>query len=72
MSDILVASNLVKRYGEVTALNGITCRFQRGKIYGLLGPNASGKTTFLKICAALTMIFQGQVLIDGLKPGCYC
>lgn len=69
MSDILVASNLVKRYGEVTALNGITCRFQRGKIYGLLGPNASGKTTFLKICAALTMIFQGQVLIDGLKPG---
>jgi ABC-2 type transport system ATP-binding protein len=69
MNDILVASNLVKRFGEVTALNGVTCRFQRGKIYGLLGPNASGKTTFLKVCAALTMIYQGQVLVDGLRPG---
>jgi len=69
VNDVLVASNLVKRFGAVTALNGVNCRFQRGKIYGLLGPNASGKTTFLKICAALTKLYQGQVLIDGVKPG---
>ncbi|MBT9158670.1 MAG: ABC transporter ATP-binding protein YtrB [Firmicutes bacterium] len=69
MSEILAASNLIKRYGAVVALNGMTCRFQRGKIYGLLGPNASGKTTFMKICAALTMLYGGQVLIDGVKPG---
>jgi len=69
LSDILVASNLTKRYGAVTALNGLTCRFQRGKVYGLLGPNGSGKSTFLKICAALTMIYQGEVLIDGARPG---
>jgi len=69
VDDVLVASNLVKRFGAVTALNGVTCRFQRGKIYGLLGPNASGKTTFLKICAALTKLYQGQVLIGGVKPG---
>jgi len=69
VNEILSVTNLVKRYGEKTALNGVNCRFERGKIYGLLGPNAAGKTTFLKICAALIMIYQGQVLIDGVRPG---
>ena len=69
MSEILSVSNLMKNYGAVQALNGVNCGFERGKIYGLLGPNASGKTTFLKICAALIMIYKGQVLIDGVKPG---
>lgn len=69
MSEILSVSNLVKTYGKVMALNEVKCSFERGKIYGLLGPNASGKTTFLKICAALIMIYKGEVLIDGVKPG---
>ena len=69
MGEILSVSNLIKRYGEKTALNGVNCRFEQGKIYGLLGPNAAGKTTFLKVCAALIMIYQGQVLIDGVRPG---
>ena len=69
MSEILSVSNLVKRYGEKAALNGVNCHFEQGKIYGLLGPNAAGKTTFLKICAALIMIYKGQVLIDGVRPG---
>jgi len=69
VGEILTVSNLVKHYGETKALNGVNCGFESGKIYGLLGPNASGKTTFLKICAALIMIYQGQVLIDGVRPG---
>jgi len=69
MSEILSVTNLMKNYGTVQALNGVSCGFERGKIYGLLGPNASGKTTFLKICAALIMIYKGRVLIDGAKPG---
>jgi len=69
MSVILSSSNVIKRYGTTVALNGLSCIFERGKIYGLLGPNASGKTTFLQICAALIKIHDGEVNIDGVKPG---
>ncbi|MBP7060322.1 MAG: ATP-binding cassette domain-containing protein, partial [Lachnospiraceae bacterium] len=45
----LSCTNLTKRYGHLTALNGITLELQPGKIIGLLGPNGSGKTTFIKL-----------------------
>lgn len=69
MKEYVKVSNLVKKYGNKTALDGITCCFEQGKIYGLLGPNASGKTTFMKICAALLMDYKGELQIDGIKPG---
>lgn len=69
MSGMLSVTNLIKHYGRVAALSGLSCTFEPGRIYGLLGPNASGKTTFLKICAARIMRYRGDVLLDGVKPG---
>lgn len=69
MDYLLQAENLTKKYGKKKALDGFSLHVERGKIVGLLGPNGSGKTTFLKIAAALLMQSEGKILIDGKKPG---
>ena len=63
--DIIVATNLVKRYGEKNALDGIDLRIKRGEIFGFLGPNGAGKTTTVRILATLTNCDKGDVSIDG-------
>ena len=47
--NIVHIENLVKRYGELTALNHLNLDIREGEIFGLLGPNGSGKTTLFKI-----------------------
>ncbi|WP_123054854.1 ABC transporter ATP-binding protein [Clostridium sp. JN-1] len=70
--DILVkASNLKKNYFNKKALNNINLEIEKGKIVGLLGPNGSGKTTFLKIAAGILKQNSGEILVDGKKPGTY-
>lgn len=70
MSEILRCEQLRKRYGgHVDALGGIDLTLESGKIVGLLGPNGSGKTTFIKILNGLLTPTSGTVLIDGNKPG---
>lgn len=71
MNDILKAENLCKRYFHKKALQGANLTIQQGKIVGLLGPNGSGKTSFLKIAAGILHPSSGQLLIDGQKPGIY-
>lgn len=66
---ILDARNLSKKYNEKTAINGINLRLERGKIIGLLGPNGSGKTTFIKLANGLLTPNGGEILIDNKKPG---
>lgn len=66
---ILDARNLSKKYNEKTALNGINLRLERGKIIGLLGPNGSGKTTFIKLANGLLTPNGGEILIDNKNPG---
>ncbi len=68
---ILKASELQKGYFTKKALDGINLNIERGKIFGLLGPNGSGKTTFLKIAAGILRPSSGEILIDGNKPGVY-
>ena len=65
----LSCTNLTKRYGRLTALNGITLELQPGKIIGLLGPNGSGKTTFIKLFNGLLQPTAGELLIDGMPIG---
>ena len=64
---ILSAQALTKRYGSHMALMGLNLELPRGKIIGLLGPNGSGKTTFLKLAAGLLTPNSGTLTIDG-KP----
>ncbi|MBR1867168.1 MAG: ABC transporter ATP-binding protein [Clostridia bacterium] len=69
MGNILEVKNLTKRYGKYTALDNVSINVGGGKIIGLLGPNGSGKTTFLKCLAGLLKIDGGEVFIDGKKVG---
>jgi ABC-2 type transport system ATP-binding protein len=69
MSNILECKNLTKAFGAKKALDNISFNVERGRIVGLLGPNASGKSTFLKLCNDLLTPTSGEILIQGLKPG---
>ncbi len=68
MSTIKV-TNLVKKYKTEYALNGVSLSLESGKIYGLLGPNASGKTTLIKMLNGLLIPTEGTVEINGKAPG---
>lgn len=61
----LKITNLTKKYYNKTALSNVNLDFEPGKIYGLLGPNGSGKTTFMKVIAGLHKQTSGEVLING-------
>ena len=61
--------DLEKSYFGNKALRGINLEIKQGEIVGLFGPNGSGKTTLIKILANLLMRYEGDVLIDGMKPG---
>jgi tungstate transport system ATP-binding protein len=61
MSLKLVISNLWKGYGDKTILKDLSYVFDEKKVYVIMGPNGSGKTTFLKICALLETPDKGEV-----------
>src|SRR5262245_53181504 len=63
---IVLAQNLVMRYGRVTAVDGVSVTIERGEIFGLLGPNGAGKSTTLDILEGIRAADSGTVLIDGL------
>lgn len=65
MKSIKVA-NLTKKYGEKLALDDVSFQLKSGEVFGIVGPNASGKTTLMSIISGLTQIFDGEVLIDGV------
>ena len=67
MSIILQADSLKKSYFTKPVLKDISLEIQDGSILGLLGPNGSGKTTFLKIIAGLLHASSGDIRIWG-KP----
>lgn len=71
MHDILKSINICKSYLNKKALREINLDIIPGKIVGLLGPNGSGKTTFLKIAAGILHPSKGEILIDGETPGIY-
>jgi len=62
---MIKVENLVKKYGEVTALNGVSFEMKEGEVVGVLGPNGAGKTTLLRILVTFLKSDGGEVLIDG-------
>ena len=69
MSNLLECKNLTKSFGSLKALNNINLSIGRGRIIGLLGPNASGKTTLIKLCNNLLTPTSGEIRIGGYEPG---
>ena len=70
MNPILECQGLSKRYGSsFYALNNLSLSIGRGQIVGLLGPNGSGKTTFIKLINDILVPTSGKILIDGKEPG---
>ena len=67
MSNILEVQNVVKQYGDYTALNNVSLQVPKGSIYGLLGPNGAGKTSLIRIINQITMPDSGVVFLDGEK-----
>jgi len=62
---IITVNNLIKKYGSLAAVNGISFEVYEGEIFGLLGPNGAGKTTTLEIIETLREKTSGEVLVDG-------
>lgn len=67
MNTILEVKNVVKQYGDYTALNEVSLTVPKGSIYGLLGPNGAGKTSLIRIINQITMPDSGEIILDGEK-----
>ncbi|NER15455.1 ATP-binding cassette domain-containing protein [Leptobacterium flavescens] len=65
MNNLLEAKNVVKRFGDFTALNDVSVNVPKGSIFGLLGPNGAGKTTLIRIINQITYPDSGSVLFNG-------
>ncbi|WBY09171.1 ABC transporter ATP-binding protein [Sphingomonas sp. 7/4-4] len=62
-------SDLVKRFGALTALDGVSMTIEPGKVTGLVGPDGAGKTTLIRILAGLMAPGSGEVEVLGAAPG---
>src|SRR5260370_18660575 len=60
------AVSVSKRYGSVTALDRLTLDIRCGEVFGLLGPNGSGKTTFMPLLAGYLLPSTGRLTVSGL------
>ncbi len=64
---VIEARGLVKRYGAITALAGVSCEVRRGEIFGILGPNGAGKTTLVEVLEGLTRPTEGTARVLGIE-----
>jgi len=62
----VVATNIVKTFGDVRALVGVSLQFEEGIVYGLLGPNGAGKTTLIRVLATLLKPDSGKATVAGI------
>jgi ABC-2 type transport system ATP-binding protein len=65
MPHILEADNLVKKYGEFAAVDGISFDVEEGEVFGLLGPNGAGKTTTISMLTGVLEPTSGTARIGG-------
>ncbi len=77
MSTLLECRDLVKHFGGLVAVNGVSFQVHAGEIFGLIGPNGAGKTTLFRLISGVYPPTAGQILfkgekIAGLKPHATC
>ena len=65
---VIVARDLVKTYGELSAVDGISFEVAAGESFGLLGPNGAGKSTTMRMVGAVSTRTSGELRILGLDP----
>jgi ABC-2 type transport system ATP-binding protein len=65
---VVSARQVVRRFGEVVALDGVSLTVRPGEIHGLLGPNGAGKTTLMRILTGLVEADAGEISIAGCDP----
>ena len=68
MKNVIEVTNLVKRYGERTVVDGVSLAVERGEIFGILGPNGAGKTTLVESIAGLRTPDSGTISVLGIDP----
>lgn len=61
----ILARGVVRRFGTVTAVDGVGFRVEKGEIFGFLGPNGSGKTTMIKMLTGLLPLTGGEAWVEG-------
>ena len=66
---MITSNNLTKKFGTKTAVDGVSLTLSPGHVYAMLGPNGSGKTTWMKMAAALMKPTSGEVLYEGKPVG---
>jgi len=64
---MIKVKNLVKKFEDFTALSGITCTIPEGSIYGMVGSNGAGKSTFLRLITGVYSPDEGEIEIDGMS-----
>lgn len=62
---MIIAENVVKKFDDFTALDHISCKIQSGCIYGMVGSNGAGKSTFLRMIAGVYKADEGSITVDG-------
>lgn len=67
MSHHVVINNVVKKYGDTTAVKGIQLSIGKGEFFTILGPSGCGKTTLLRMIAGFNTIDEGEILFDGKR-----
>ena len=65
---VIEVDGLVKRYGDLTAVDGVSMTVNEGEIFGILGPNGAGKTTTVESITGLRRADAGQIRVLGLDP----
>ncbi len=64
---IIDSENLVKRFGDFTAVDHLNLKIRKGEIYGLLGPNGAGKTTTIRMLTTMDLPTEGSITINGFS-----
>ena len=62
---MILVEQLVKRFGNFTAVDGVSLRVEPGQIHGFLGPNGAGKTTSIRMIAGLLKPDAGRIVVNG-------
>lgn len=69
MADVITVEDVTKKFGTATALDHVSITFQKGKIYGIVGRNGSGKTVLFKTMIGYLKPTSGRVIVNGKEVG---